>query len=217
MFSAVCALTVSVALGGGPVYYGDGQPVGPDGSMVADFSAGPDGNGFGEGEQVYPYSAPMPWLHGYVKEIPAYGGFAVFRPYNYKHVLSQSQTAGGWGMSPTMPYSQQYWHQYQPQAAMSTAQLEQLGSAEYAAEMARLKAREDYRTAGYRPVPPDHQVNPMGYVTPTAATVPAPAPWGPPAAAPARGQAPSHSPKTATPAPRRYTNLLDKLKGAFNR
>ena len=70
-------------------------------------------------EQLYSFDAPEPWLHGYFQEIPAYGGWAHFRPYNYRHVLSQSQAAGGWGMSPQMPYSHQFWHRYQERATMS--------------------------------------------------------------------------------------------------
>jgi hypothetical protein len=59
-------------------------------------------------ETLYPFDAPQPWVHGYFQEIPAYGGFRAYRPYNYKHLLAQSQVAGGWGMSPTMPYSHEY-------------------------------------------------------------------------------------------------------------
>jgi len=76
-------------------------------------------NGFeGQSEQRYPFDTQQNWVHGYFQEIPAYGGHHVFRPYNYKDVLSQAQTAGGWGLSPTMPYSQQFWHRYQDRAAM---------------------------------------------------------------------------------------------------
>jgi hypothetical protein len=76
-------------------------------------------NGFeGQYEQRYPFDTQQNWVHGYHQEIPAYGGHVFFRPYNYKDVLSQSQTAAGWGMSPTMPYSQQFWHRYHDQATM---------------------------------------------------------------------------------------------------
>jgi hypothetical protein len=82
------------------------------------------GNAFGpsgvEGqfEQRYPFDSHQNWVHGYHQEIPAYGGHVFFRPYNYKDVLSQSQTSAGWGQPPTMPYSQQFWHKYQDQATM---------------------------------------------------------------------------------------------------
>jgi hypothetical protein len=72
----------------------------------------------GQYEQRYPFDTQQNCVHGYHQEIPAYGGYPVFRPYNYKDVLSQSQTAAGWGMSPTMPYSQQFWHRYHDQATM---------------------------------------------------------------------------------------------------
>jgi hypothetical protein len=71
------------------------------------------------GEQLYSFEQQEPWLHGYFQEIPAYGGYYYYRPYNYKHVLSQSQTAAGFGMSPVMPYSQQFWHRYENRANLS--------------------------------------------------------------------------------------------------
>lgn len=72
----------------------------------------------GFGGQLYPYDTHYPWVHGYFQEIPAYGGYVSFRPYNYKHVLSQSQAAGGWGLDPTLPYSQQFWHRYHQRASL---------------------------------------------------------------------------------------------------
>jgi hypothetical protein len=72
----------------------------------------------GSSEQRHPFDTQRNWVHGYFQEIPAYGGHHLFRPYNYKDVLSQSQTAAGWGERPTMPYSQQFWHKYHDQATM---------------------------------------------------------------------------------------------------
>lgn len=72
----------------------------------------------GSMEQRYPFDTQQNFVHGYFQEIPAYGGHHLFRPYNYKDVLSQSQTAAGWGERPTMPYSQQFWHKYHDQATM---------------------------------------------------------------------------------------------------
>jgi hypothetical protein len=66
----------------------------------------------GDGGQLYPYDRQDPWLHGHFQRVPAYGGFASFRPYNYRHVLSQTQLATGWGMPHGMPYSQQFWNKY---------------------------------------------------------------------------------------------------------
>lgn len=44
--------------------------------------------------------------------VPAYGGFASFRPYNYRHVFAQTQLAQQWGHAHGMPYSQQFWNRY---------------------------------------------------------------------------------------------------------
>ena len=66
----------------------------------------------GDGVQLYPYDQQDPWLHGYFQRYPAYGGFASFRPYNYRHVFSQTQIATGWGSAHGMPYSQQFWNKY---------------------------------------------------------------------------------------------------------
>ena len=72
----------------------------------------------GSSEQRHPFDTQQNWVHGYYQEIPAYGGHHLFRPYNYKDVLSQSQTAAGWGERPSMPYSNQFWHKYQDHATM---------------------------------------------------------------------------------------------------
>ncbi len=68
--------------------------------------------GAGAGVQQYPFDQQDPWIHGYFQRYPAYGGFSSFRPYNYRHVFSQTQIANGWGMSQGMPYSQQFWNKY---------------------------------------------------------------------------------------------------------
>ncbi len=118
-----------VVTGEGPVVVGGEGPVviGGDGQAVPyseDFGNGPQGLGYpgfisnDGGDQLYPYDQQDPWLHGYWQEIPAYGGYAHFRPYNYRHVLSQTQAAAGWGLDPTMAYSQQFWHRYHTRAAL---------------------------------------------------------------------------------------------------
>jgi len=73
----------------------------------------------GSSEPLFSYSDQENWKHGYLQAMPYYGGFHAFRPYNYHHVFNQSQTASGWGMSPVMPYSQQFWHKYEHMADMS--------------------------------------------------------------------------------------------------
>ncbi|MCA8991761.1 MAG: hypothetical protein KDA69_09315 [Planctomycetaceae bacterium] len=66
---------------------------------------------FGSQEPLYRYDDQEKWKHGWMQDMPYYGGFHAFRPYNYHHVYSQATTAQGWGMS--MPYSQQFWHRYE--------------------------------------------------------------------------------------------------------
>ncbi|TWT63696.1 hypothetical protein [Rubinisphaera italica] len=80
----------------------------------AEGSYGPLGS-----EQLYPFDLQNPWAHGYIQYMPFYGAYKHFRPYNYKHVGAQTQTAAGWGMSPVMPYSQQFWHRYHARGTMS--------------------------------------------------------------------------------------------------
>lgn len=72
----------------------------------------------GQYEQRFQFDSQQNWVHGYFQEIPAYGGYAHFRPNNYKDILSQSQVSAGWGHSPVLPYSQQFWHKYHDQATM---------------------------------------------------------------------------------------------------
>lgn len=81
--------------------------VGMPGVMYSDSIAA------GSGGQLYPYDRQDPWLHGQYQRIPAYGGFASFRPYNYRHVLSQTQIATQvFGAAHGTPYSQQFWNRY---------------------------------------------------------------------------------------------------------
>lgn len=101
----------------GPVPYGAGAAgpygfgsAGPEVGGPPPVTATGGQNGY---EQLYPFDGHENWLHGHFQEMPSYGGHHFFRPYNYKHVLSQSQVAGGWGMSPTMPYSQDYFRRAQ--------------------------------------------------------------------------------------------------------
>lgn len=66
----------------------------------------------GEGVQTYPFDQQDTWIHGHFQRYPAYGGFSSFRPYNYSHVVAQSQLAAAWGAPHGMPYSQQFWNRY---------------------------------------------------------------------------------------------------------
>lgn len=71
-----------------------------------------EGIAFGTGGQLYPFDRQDPWLHGQFQRIPAYGGFASFRPYNYRHVMAQTQISSNWGAAHGMPYSHQFWNRY---------------------------------------------------------------------------------------------------------
>ncbi len=112
---------------GGGMAMGGGMQFSP-GMMGGSYAAGMGGfgnpydsvsaGGGGGGDQLYPFDSPEPWLHGYFQEIPAYGGYASFRPHNYKHVLAQMDVAGRWGISPTMAYSHQWYHRYRQRAGM---------------------------------------------------------------------------------------------------
>ena len=71
------------------------------------------GEGASYGSSTYEYAYPNfdayePWVHGYWQDLPAYGGFASYRPYNYRHVYVQSEVAGIWGTSTVMPNSHEY-------------------------------------------------------------------------------------------------------------
>lgn len=60
-------------------------------------------------DPLSPYDAPPPRLHGYFQEFPAFGGYYHFRPYDYRHVFSQSRKAAAWGLPPQRPYSHDLW------------------------------------------------------------------------------------------------------------
>ena len=115
-------LTVALTLSLGQVpyqsqgSYSAGAPAGAEASLPASATGGQYGH-----EDLYPYDAYDNWVHGHFQEIPAYRGYHFFRPYNYRNLLSQSQISGGWGNSPQLPYSHEYFwkksHQQQQQQA----------------------------------------------------------------------------------------------------
>lgn len=101
----------------GPNEYGQGAAVGMPGSLNNAYLGYRLTTGFGDGmgagtstfNYVYPnYDAYDPWVHGYWQELPAFGGHAYFRPYNYRHVYTQSEVAASWNTSAVMPYSHEY-------------------------------------------------------------------------------------------------------------
>lgn len=109
LVAAVCCLSASSVFGQEYVDYQNygTQDVGMPGVMYS------GSIGAGYGGQLYPYDRQDPWLHGHFQRMPAYGGFRSFRPYNYRHVLAQTQIATSvWGAPHGMPYSQQFWNRY---------------------------------------------------------------------------------------------------------
>src|SRR5579862_61244 len=115
MIATCCSIVLAAAVGAGPapvppapVQQPAAAPMAPT-TVIAGTPAAVEACG-GCPDPRYPFDAQDAWIHGYIQEVTAYGGFTAFRPYNYKHVLAQSQAAASWGMSPTAPYSQSFWH-----------------------------------------------------------------------------------------------------------
>ncbi len=98
-------------------YVNEGQFV--DGGQFVEDGNFVGGASIGSQEPLFTYDDQERWKHGYIKIMPYYHGFHSFRPYNYHHVFGQSSTAQGFGMSPVMPYSQQFWHRYEKMADLS--------------------------------------------------------------------------------------------------
>lgn len=106
MSSSLLAIALSAALSQVP-YGPPGQVAsGPSAPGPENASSGTGLGAFGAGEPYFPFDAYEPWVHGHFQRIPAYGGYHYYRPYNYRHVMPQSQVSAGWGMPATMPYSQ---------------------------------------------------------------------------------------------------------------
>lgn len=129
----------------GTAVYSEQPPVGTPGIEYA------NGIAAYEGGQLYAYDRQDPWLHGYFQRVPAYGGFNSFRPYNYRHVFSQTQISTAWGMPHGMPYSQQFWNRYRGsylngQLHSPTAQIE--SSPPVPVATASLESQETPRAAG---------------------------------------------------------------------
>lgn len=117
-------------------------------------------------EPLYAYDDLEPWKHGYVQVMPFYGGFHFYRPYNYKQVFAQSQTAAGWGMPNTMPYSQQFWHRYEQQADLSLPRVPQTPAYQPGyAPQTNVEAQPWYFPLGAIPAPREAQ--PAAYSTQT--------------------------------------------------
>lgn len=177
MSSSLWAMAVIVALGGGPYDCQTcnqgggvvgGAPVGGYGGYGGMSSYGGTGGGLystgmglngysgSNGDTLLPFDTQEAWMHGYFQEIGAYPGYSYFRPYNYKHVFSQTDLSYRWGQPHGMPYSQQWWHRYQTRASLTPPVQVQMSQAQmnYETEMARLRAWRDFQAEQARSTPP---------------------------------------------------------------
>lgn len=186
MSSSLYAMTILMALGGGPYGCPTCQSGGYDsgsyaGTPMGGYSAGSSygsasyvGGGYGggiystgmglnpysgsNGDTLLPWDSQEAWMHGYFQEISPYSGYHFYRPYNYKHVFSQADLAYRWGQPHGMPYSQQWWHKYQDRAAMNPGVQAQVSQASaYHLEMARLRAWRDFQAEQQRISPASAQ------------------------------------------------------------
>ncbi len=110
-----------------------------------------------------PYDAIEPWVHGHWQELPAYGGHAYFRPYNYRHVYIQSEVAASWGTSAVLPYSQEYFRRPREQGIYEQRQSSAARTNPSSAVAYRQQPRAPQnsevisRTGGVRPQQPQQQ------------------------------------------------------------
>jgi len=116
---AVCCLSGTTAFAQEVVYQSGGGYYGGEQQFMSSGAVGAPAVNYagaiagGCGGQLYAFDRQEPWLHGNFQRMPAYGGFSRFRPYNYRHVLAQTQIATNvWGAAHGHPYSQQFWNQY---------------------------------------------------------------------------------------------------------
>ena len=180
MSSSLWAMTVVMALGGGPydcqtcnnggyggASYGGGMYGGGTGGGLYSTGMGLNGYSGSNGDTLLPFDSQEAWMHGYFQEIGAYPGYHHFRPYNYKHVFSQVDLAYRWGQPQGMPYSQQWWHRYHSRAALNPAIQTQMSQAQmnYEVEVARLRAWRDYQAEQARLAQPAPSYN---YAAPSA-------------------------------------------------
>ncbi|MCA9013794.1 MAG: hypothetical protein KDA77_00555 [Planctomycetaceae bacterium] len=116
MSTTIFAIAIAAAISGDPMISS-----GPYGATEIPYEANYPMTSAGVtsgiyGDPLYPFDSQYPWQHGYFQEISPYSGYHYFKPYNYRHVLSQTQTASGWGITPQLAYSQHFWNRYQEQA-----------------------------------------------------------------------------------------------------
>jgi hypothetical protein len=123
----------------------------------------------GNNEPLFPYDDQEQWKHGYLQDMPNYGGYHSGRPYNYHHVFSQTQTSVGWGLPHGLPYSQQWWHQYESAADPGRAQTEPNG---YYGHIPQPTGSQWVQAP--RPMTPGLAISPVQYVQPLSAPMLAP-------------------------------------------
>lgn len=144
------ALFLAATLGQFPGGGGGGTPYGGGAVQTAPNST----QSFGTGDPTYPYDYEPNWTHGYFQDIPSYGGYHFFRPYNYKHVLPQSQTAAAWGISPSMPISHSNFNQVNGVPTTSRSASKQYGAEDLRSQFAKIdRQRSNSGARRQGPVP----------------------------------------------------------------
>lgn len=144
---------------GGASSFGGASSYGGTGGGLYSTGMGLNGYSGSNGDTLLPFDTQEAWMHAHFQEIGAYPGYAHFRPYNYKHVFSQTDLSYRWGQPQGMPYSQQWWHRYQTRAALTPPVQVQMSQAQmnYETEMARLRAWRDFQAEQARSAPPANQ------------------------------------------------------------
>lgn len=116
MSTTFFAIAIAATIGGDPGFANGAQYANEiPGQVTYQTTSGGVTSGL-YGDELFPFDSQYPWQHGYFQEISPYSGYHYFKPYNYRHVLSQTQTAAGWGIVPQLSYSQHFWNRYQEQA-----------------------------------------------------------------------------------------------------
>ncbi len=159
MSSSLWAMTVIMALGGGPFGHAGGTMSygGSSGGGIHSTGMGLNGYSGSNRDTLLPWDTQEAWMHGHFQEISPYSGYHFYRPYNYKHVFSQADLAYRLRQPQGMPYSQQWWHRYHPRASLNPHTLTMQTNNPYAADMALQRpwidhVTEQQRTANAQPV-----------------------------------------------------------------
>ena len=151
MSTSVWAMTVIMALGGGPFGHASGAMSygGTTGGGIHSTGMGLNNYSGSNCDTLLPWDSQEAWMHGHFQEISPYSGYHFFRPYNYKHVYSQADLAYRWRQPQGMPYSQQWWHRYHQRASLNPQALTQAANSS-AADMAQQRPWIDHVTEQQR-------------------------------------------------------------------